>query len=77
MSAAVRAAKALLFDLAGRRIAAVTMVVDDRVPQIVMFEGDPFLWSPNPRPRPEDVGTHEYKQVRPYRADAMVTEMLG
>lgn len=66
----IRAARAALIGLNGQRIAVVTMVVDDRLPQIVMFEGEPFLASPEV---PGDASA-AYVQIRPYRADAMVIE---
>jgi hypothetical protein len=68
--AIIRAARAALIGLDGKRIAVVTMVVDDRLPQIVMFEGEPYLASPT---IPADTSA-AYVQVRPYRADAMVIE---
>ena len=56
----------------GRKIATVTMVVADEVPEVVMFEGNPFLHHAN---------THRenlvYRQVQPYRADALVIEEAG
>lgn len=64
----VRAERAALLGLDGRRVAVVTMVVADRLPQIVMFEGEPFLRLPG------HYGAPRYAQVRPYRADAMVIE---
>jgi hypothetical protein len=63
--ASLRCINAALFDLAGRRIALVAMVVDDQLPEIIMFEGEPFLYR---------AGNH-YHQVRPYRADCMVVEL--
>jgi hypothetical protein len=68
----VRAARAALIGLDGKRVAVVTMVVDDRLPQIVMFEGEPYLTSPEV---PGDASA-AYVQVRPYRADAMVIEEM-
>lgn len=69
----IRAARAALIDLNGKRVAVVTMVVDDRLPQIVMFEGEPYLASPEV---PCDASA-AYVQVRPYRADAMVIEEMS
>lgn len=70
--AVIRAARAALIGLDGKRVAVVTMVVDDRLPQIVMFEGEPYLTSPEV---PGDTSA-AYVQVRPYRADAMVIEEI-
>jgi hypothetical protein len=44
-AAKVSAASAALFDLSGDRIATVMVVVDDKVPQVIMFEGDPFVFA--------------------------------
>jgi hypothetical protein len=66
----IRAARAALIGLDGQRVAVVTMVVDDRLPEIVMFEGEPYLTS---RDIPADASA-AYVQVHPYRADAMVIE---
>jgi hypothetical protein len=65
----LRCINAALLDLKGRRIALVAMVVDAEMPQIVMFEGEPFL-----RLAGYHDGAPGYAQVRPYRADAMVIE---
>lgn len=66
----IRAARAALFGLDGKRVAVVTMVVDDHLPQIVMYAGEPYLADPKV---PDDASA-AYFQVRPYRADAMVIE---
>jgi hypothetical protein len=42
----IRAARAALLGLDGKRIAVITMVIADRAPEIVMFDGDPFLHEP-------------------------------
>lgn len=63
----LRCINATLLNLAGQRIALVAMVVDADLPQIVMFEGEPFLRVPG--------AGFRYGQVRPYRADAMVVEL--
>lgn len=68
----IRAARAALIGLDGKRVAVVTMVVDDRLPQIVMFGGEPYLASPE---IPGDASA-AYIQVRAYRADAMVVEEI-
>jgi hypothetical protein len=58
----VTAASAALFDLTGDRIATVMVVVDDKVPQVIMFEGDPFVFA-------RLSGSQLfYQQVTPFRA---------
>lgn len=64
----VRRAEAVLLGLDLRRVAQVGLVVDDAVPQILMFAGDPFLIS-----GADDKQPLTYLQVRPYRVDALVT----
>jgi len=66
----IRARAAELIGLDGVRVAFVTMVTDDQAPQIVMFEGEPFL-------RVNRVDVLAYQQTRPYRADCMVIEDFG
>jgi hypothetical protein len=65
----IRAAQACLIGLNTKRVAIVTMVVDDRVPEVVMYAGEPFLLC---GPASNPVLT--YVQARAYRADAMVVE---
>jgi hypothetical protein len=65
-TSAVRGVDAALIDLAGKRIAMVTMVIADDLPEVVMFEGNPFLFFDDP--------PLTYRQVNPYRADALVIE---
>lgn len=66
----LRAANASLIGLDGKRVATVTMVIDDDAPLIVMFEGEPYLIDTR-------VAEHVYFQVRPYRADAMVIDEVS
>lgn len=61
----IRTVRAELVNLAGNRIAVADLVVDDRLPEILMFEGEPFL-------RTSRADKTEFHQVRPYRVDAMV-----
>jgi hypothetical protein len=63
----VRCVAATLFDLERNCIARVSMVVDDRVPVIVMFEGDPFL-------QVKQLDALTYRQQKPYRADALIED---
>ncbi len=69
---AIRAARAALIGLDGRRVAIVTMVVDDHFPKVVMYEGEPFLFELS-----LDCADRSalFRQVRPYRADAMVVDL--
>ena len=66
----ILATRAALLDLNLKRVATVTMVTDDHAPEVVMFEGEPFLISGSTDAKPELT----YLQVRAYRADAMVVE---
>lgn len=58
---AIRAVLCELVDLRGARVSRVTIVSDDRLPEVVMFEGDPFLHAP-------EIGAEVYRQVRPFHA---------
>lgn len=64
----IRTVTAVLFDLQRRRVAEVGLVVDDQVPAVLMFAGDPFVMSGAGDGQPLT-----YLQVQPYRVDAMVT----
>jgi len=66
----IRAVQACLIGLDTKRVAIITMVVDDCVPEVVMYAGEPFLLC---GPASNPVLT--YVQARAYRADAMVIEM--
>lgn len=57
-----------LLDLDGALIGIARLVVDDWVPDVVMFECNPFLL------QPQSAGL-SYQQARPYRADAMVEDL--
>lgn len=70
-AAAIRAERAALLGLDGQRVALVNMVVDDDVPLVVMFNGDPFLLDDYKWNQRRELA---YAQVRPYRADCMVVE---
>lgn len=61
-AAAIRAVRAELLGLARERLAIITIVADDELPEIIMFRGDPFLLDH------ALLGT-AYRQVRPFRAD--------
>lgn len=61
---------AALLDLAGVRIARISIVADETLPQIVMFEGEPFL-----RIAGYHDGAPGYAQVRPFHAIAMVEDL--
>ena len=65
----IRVARAELFDLNQQRIAVVTLISDARLPEVVMFNGEPFL-------RVKRADVLAYDQARAYRADAMVIEDL-
>jgi hypothetical protein len=58
----IRALQAALFDLSGDRIATVMVVSDQTLPQLIMFEGEPFLFE---RTAGEILFFH---QARPFRA---------
>lgn len=58
----VRLVRAALIGLDGEIRSTITMVVDDAMPEIVMFNGDPFLYDPSH-------SVIAYLQVRPFRAD--------
>lgn len=58
----IRPVRAELLGLSRERVAIVTIIADDRLPEIIMFNGDPFLLDVNL------FGT-AYRQVRPFRAD--------
>lgn len=62
---AIRCLQAELLGLDHARVAVVSVVVggDDDLPEIIMFNGDPFL---------HDAGTFgtAYRQVRPFRCDS-------
>ncbi|MEN6535686.1 MAG: hypothetical protein ABFD89_18625 [Bryobacteraceae bacterium] len=66
----ILATRAALLDLNLKRVATVTMVTDDHAPEVVMYEGEPFLLSGDATMKPELT----YLQVRAYRADALVIE---
>lgn len=59
--ASVRAVQAELLGLDRARVAIVTVVAGEDLPEIVMYGGDPFLLDP------KIIGT-AYRQVRPFRA---------
>ncbi|MBN8987451.1 MAG: hypothetical protein J0H42_04345 [Rhizobiales bacterium] len=65
----IRRARADLLGLDLQRVARVELVVDDQVPAVLMFGGDPFLIS-----GADDRQPLTYLQVRPYRVDALVTD---
>jgi hypothetical protein len=46
------------------------MVLDAKIPELVMFEGNPFLHDGDIDP----LNDLTYRQVKPYRADALVIE---
>lgn len=64
----IRRVEACLLGLDLQPRAYVDLVVDDQVPPVLMFAGDPFLIS-----GADDRVPLTYLQVRPYRVDAMVT----
>lgn len=58
----IRPFKAELLDLTLARVATVSIVVtDDYIPEVVMFEGDPFLRDPT-------ISPSAYRQVRTVHA---------
>ncbi len=64
----IRTVKAVLLGLDLQRLAQCDLVIDDQVPPVLMFGGDPFLIS-----GADDKSPLTYLQARPYRVDAMVT----
>lgn len=75
MTGRLRAARAQLFWLDGRRdVAALT--VDDETPAILMVDGEAFLRADLKGlvPRPTDGDAPRYVQVKPYRVDAGLLE---
>ena len=66
---AIRAQRIELLGFEGQRIAdAVIVVAEPDYPEIVMFNGDPFLRC-NDAAAELRAGTVFYRQVRPYRLD--------
>lgn len=62
----IRPVRAALVGLAGERGITITIVVDDIMPDVVMYRGEPFLLVLPAAPgRAEPI----YRQVRPFRAD--------
>jgi len=59
----IRVRRAVLLNLEGQRVAIIGMVVADLIPQLVMFEGEPFLLSRR------ELAYDVYDQVQPFRAD--------
>jgi hypothetical protein len=58
----IRPLRLELVDLSAARVAIVTVVIaDDDFPEVVMYEGDPFL-------RDERIGALTYRQVRTFHA---------
>lgn len=59
---AIRPLRLELVDLKLARVAVVTVVIsDDDFPEVVMYEGDPFLRDPR-------IGPYAYRQVRTFHA---------
>jgi hypothetical protein len=61
------AARGVLLGLDHRHVATVNMVIAADIPQLVMFDGEPFLLK---RPGGAEL---VYVQIRPYRADCSLT----
>jgi hypothetical protein len=59
---AIRAAQIDLFGLDGALLVSAGIILGADAPEIVMWNGDPFL-------RDERIGPNAYRQIRPYRLD--------
>lgn len=60
----IRLVQARLVNIIGVGCGSVMIMVDDfMVPEVVMFDGEPFL-----RAEPFDLDALFYRQVRPFRA---------
>lgn len=57
----IRPVRAELLGLDRARVAVITIVAGEDLPEVVMFNGDPFIHDP------QILGT-AYRQVRPFRA---------
>lgn len=65
--APIRATRVELLNLEHRLIAIATIVTDDRPPEVVMFEGEPFLRAAG--------AVLTYRQARTFRADALIEDL--
>ena len=63
----IHAARAKLLDIHRKPCATVRIVIDDDAPELIMFNGEPFLLE-------DGEGSIFYRQVRPYRVDASQVE---
>lgn len=58
----IRAVRAELVGLDRHRVAIITVIAGDELPEIIMYRGDPFLLD-------AAFFGQVYRQVRPFRAD--------
>ena len=69
-SPSIQAARAKLMDLNHELVADLTIIVaDEHIPEVVMFNGDPFLFQRAASDYGRFAGVLCYRQVRPFRAD--------
>ena len=67
----MHAARAQLLDVDRKPCATVRIVIDDDAPELIMFNGEPFLLEIFLE---DGEGSIFYRQVRPYRVDASQVE---
>jgi hypothetical protein len=67
----IQAARARLLDVDRKPYATVRMVIDADAPELIMFNGEPFLLEIFLE---NGEGSIFYRQVRPYRVDASQIE---